>query len=338
MAKNPQPNPKADSENATGKPMSMMAIKPANINGANCSIIIFLFPVSAIYCSGFVMKAPPGATGVSPSFVATADEPDARTQAPFEVGDLINWSGTLLKDDGQGPKGTDTISVNTIVADLGIYTQPNTLPSYVAIGDFRVGTSPPAIFFKNVVLPEIDRIILEAFTTDLQSILDIYLIDVDPNPTGIGAQTQRWITPGSMTGNAGDFSIFTGRIIDGGIVTQFFGAQPGRARLRATHAVPGILNSPTRYVRVAVRSLCDPSNINGNAPQVGSPGSSVVCLQRAPAANGLFAGQYLAPTPNFIFPENIVPGDPTVPYNFWDLGFLVNGEGPGTGPLKPTPW
>jgi hypothetical protein len=52
----------------------------------------------------------------------------------------------------------------------------------------------------------------------------------------------------------------------------------------------------------------------------------------------LNSGQYLAPTFNFILPENIVPGDPRVPNNFWAMGFLVNGEGPGTGGLTPRPW
>ena len=64
----------------------------------------------------------------------------------------------------------------------------------------------------------------------------------------------------------------------------------------------------------------------------------VDCLKRAPAANGLYSGQYMAPNFNFIFPENLIPGDPIVPNNFWSLGFLVNGEGPGTGGLVPAPW
>ncbi len=41
-------------------------------------------------------------------------------------------------------------------------------------------------------------------------------------------------------------------------------------------------------------------------------------------------GQYMAPTFEYILPENVVPGDAIVPNNFWNLGFLVNGEGPNT--------
>ena len=290
------------------------------------------------YCNAFVMKAPPGtpATPRVPQVaIASPTEADARQQAPFAIGDLITYSGTLLRGDGQGPGGTDTISVHTITANVGIYTQPSSLPAYLAIGEFRVATFAPIVLFNGVPQEEQDRIVLEASVTDVTSIVDIYLVDIDPVS---GRETQRWITPGIMTGNVGAIGS-NGHLIDGGITTQFFGAQPGRVRIRATKAVPGILTSPTRYARVAVRSLCDPANINAKAPLLGAASSTTVdCLKRAPAANGLYSGQYMAPNFNFIFPENLVAGDPIVPANFWDLGFLVNGEGPGTGRLAPTPW
>ena len=46
----------------------------------------------------------------------------------------------------------------------------------------------------------------------------------------------------------------------GGITTQNTGAQPQRARLRATKAPTGLLSQPTRTVRVADRDTCVPSN------------------------------------------------------------------------------
>jgi hypothetical protein len=55
------------------------------------------------------------------------------------------------------------------------------------------------------------------------------------------------------------------------------------------------------------------------------------------AANGLSTGQYVAPEFAFIFPENTQKGEPLVPNDFWHLGFLINREGPGTGPLTPAP-
>ena len=294
-----------------------------------------------VYCSGFVMKAPFG-TLPTPSIpanaIATKDEPDSRLQAPFEIGDLITWSGTLLKSGDQTPGHTDTISVNTINANVGIFTQPGSLPVYLAIGNFSMSAESPLVF--NGVIPQepLNRVVVEAFVTDVTSIVDIYLVDIDPNPNGVGAQTQRWITPANMTGGIGATSA-KGLFIDGGITTQFTGLVPGRVRLQATKSVPLILASPTRNLRVVARSLCDPDNINGQAPLVGAKTpQSVSCLTRAPAANGLLSGQYMAPEFNFIFPENAVAGDPRVPYDFWDFGFLVLGEGPATGPLTPKPW
>jgi hypothetical protein len=66
--------------------------------------------------------------------------------------------------------------------------------------------------------------------------------------------------------------------------------------------------------------------------------TAATCTQSSPVANGLFAGVYSAPVFEYIFPENVSVGDPVVPFDFWDLGFLVNGEGPGTGQLTPRPW
>src|SRR6185312_14197430 len=122
----------------------------------------------------------------------------------------------------------------------------------------------------------------------------------------------------------------------GGITTQFTGAQPQRARLRATKAPTGLLSQPTRTIRVVARSLCTPQQ---------QLDQSVLdaCLAHAPkVANGLVAGQYQAPTFEFIFPENVMPGDPVVPFDLWHLPFLRYGEGAntdtGVGPLEPTPW
>ena len=291
------------------------------------------------HCRGFVMKAPPGTLNalVPADAIATGSEPDARQQAPLEIGDYIIWSGTLLKGDGQGPQGSDTISVNTINANVGIFTQPNSLPVYLMIGNMTISAESPLVFNgANGFIPQepVDRLFLEAFVTDVTSIVDIYLIDVDAQ----GGQSQRWVTPFSMTAGAGAIGS-NGQLIDGGITTQFSGLVPGRVRIQAVKSVPGILKSPTRYVRVVARTLCDPANINGTSALLGvTPEQIVPCLQQAPAANGLFTGQYFAPVFNFKFPENAVPGDPRVPYDFWDFGFLVNGEGPAVGPLIPRPW
>ena len=98
---------------------------------------------------------------------------------------------------------------------------------------------------------------------------------------------------------------------------------------------------------VAQRSLCVPQ-----APVNDGSGNPVLtsldtCLNNAAkAANGLMAGEYTAPTFEFIFPENVKPGDLLVPFDFWHLPFLRFGEGavtpsaigPSVGALEPAPW
>jgi hypothetical protein len=269
------------------------------------------------FCTKFVM---PGVAA------RTATDPDPRQQAPFEVGDHITYAGTLMHDGGG-----DFISAHTIEANVGIYTQPGTQPSYLAIGEFGVGSADPnATAVSGVAQETQDRIFLESETTDVKTPVDIYLQDVDPVS---GAIKNRWVTPWEMTGEnqLGNPS--------GGITTQFTGAQPQRARLRATKAPLGLLSQPTRTIRVAVRSLC--------APQPKADGTAGIdqaaldgCLNNAPTvANGLVAGEYTAPTFEFIFPENVMPGDGVVPNDLWHLPFLRNGEGAtGVGPLEPAPW
>jgi hypothetical protein len=270
-------------------------------------------PAGQAFCSMFVMKSVGDAS-------RTATDPDPRQQAPFEVGDHITWSGTLMK----GAAGSaDLISAHTVEANVGIYTQPGTQPSYLAIGEFGVGTADPNATAASGVAQETqDRIFLESETTDVKTPVDIYMQDVDP---ATGALHNRWITPFEMTGEnqAGNPS--------GGITTQFAGAQPQRARLRATKAPLGLLSQPTRTIRVASRSLCTPD---------ANQATMDACLNNAPTtANGLVAGEYTAPTFEFIFPENVMPGDGVVPNDLWHLPFLRKGEGPGNaGPLEPAPW
>ena len=277
-------------------------------------------------CTGFVMPDPAK---------ALSTEPTSFEQVPFAIGDHIIFSGTLIRGDHKGPGGSDTISAHTIEANVGVFTQPGTLPVYIAIGQFGLSSDTPLTFNGTVPQEPPDRIFLEANVTDVTSIVDIYLMDADLAIAGKIAN--RWITPATMTGGTGAVGS-NGQLIDGGITTQFVGPVPGRARIRANKATPGVLTSPTRYVRVAVRSLCDPANINGKADLLGSPGTKVNCLERAVAAHGIQTGQYFAPVFTYLFPGNVVPGDPIVPNDLWDFDFLVHGEGPGTGPLIPSPW
>ncbi|MEP7194371.1 MAG: hypothetical protein ABI903_16110 [Actinomycetota bacterium] len=286
------------------------------------------------YCSQFVMRS---------VAARAATDPDPRQQAPFEVGDSIAFSGTLVAATATAPAYT---SAHTVEANIGIYTFPGTQPSYTAIGEFGVGTADPnAVSINGFAVETQDRIFLEAETTDIQTPVDIYMTDVNPVT---GAVRNRWVTPFEMTGEQnGPNQPGTTTPIGGGITTQQTGPQPQRARLRATKAPVGLLSQPTRNIRVAVRSLCTPQ-----APENDLAGNPVLtaldtCLNsQATVANGLKPGQYTAPTFEYIFPENVKPGDVLTPYDFWHLPFIVKGEGtttpsvldPGVGPLEPAPW
>ena len=385
------------------------------------------------FCAGFVMKAlanMPGTAGIANTQLANGNgtvnvnftgDPDPREMAPFEVGDFITWQGTLVHTPGAAIS-TDVVWVHTIDANVGIYTQPGTLPAYIAIGDNGVGVDPEpktALALVGVEAPA--RIFSEASTSDVASIVDLYLDDkgfslpvgnrtgpLVPNAAGSQATEYfRWITPESMTGTIADqvLQVSKGAIIPtvstiqanafgGGIYTQFIGPQPGRARIRAikvpaidsTLACPttgitvggtrgcAVTQSPTRYIRATLRSLCAPAasgtasetagfpsvpstnlapqgrtantgayiDINRTAGAPALPGAGVgpyqgtgpglvgapngSCLQRAPYANGLFTGQYMAPVSEFIFPENTLAGFRVVPNNFWHMGFMAYGE------------
>ncbi|MVV51106.1 hypothetical protein EJA72_23105 [Pseudomonas sp. PB120] len=285
--------------------------------------------VGQVYCSQFVMKRFSDAS-------RTATDPDPMQQAPFEVGDFISYAGTLFKSATSG--APDFISAHTIEANVGIYTQPGSQPSYLSIGEFGIGTADPAATAIGGADQETqDRIFLEASTTDIKTPVDIYLIDVNPTT---GVQTNRWVTPYEMTGECNPAQNLAASCLgaSGGITTQNIGPQPQRARIRATKAPAGLLSQPTRTLRVVARSLCVPQ-------QSASQTAVDNCIQNASkqtVANGLIAGQYVAPVFEFIFPENVKPGDPVVPNDFWHLPFLRNGEGvstpTGVGPLDPTPW
>lgn len=342
------------------------------------------------YCSGFVMKAIAGMPGTanfaagSPNLAGPTD-PDPRAQMPFEVGDKITFSGTLLKGDGQGPFGSDTISVHTIEANIGAFTQPRTLPAYVAMGGFGIGVEPlpKAAIAAGAGVESTPRIFLEGSVTDVASIVDVYLVDKDKVT---GADRHRWVTMESMTGtltfqaNGTIATAISAQPFGGGISTQYAGPSLGRFRIRA-NKVPAIVTgspciptdptaanrlgcavtaSPTRYIRSVVRSLCAPAagfasgtpalnpgsldggaffDINGvRTPLPGATAGDGSCLQSAQFANGLFTGQYFAPVFEFIFPETVVPGAPEIPSNFWQMDFLVSGEGAGAPGLSPSPW
>ena len=91
---------------------------------------------------------------------------------------------------------------------------------------------------------------MEAETTDIMTPVDIFYLDIDRLN---GAELNRWITPYEMTGECNPaVQPFPANCYNssGGITTQFAGAQPQRARLRATKAPTNLLNQPPRNIRL----------------------------------------------------------------------------------------
>jgi hypothetical protein len=288
------------------------------------------------FCAGFVMKALAGMPGTfnlpATSLANGTTDPDPRQMAPFEIGDFITWQGTLvlngnvtLPPANRATTTNNLVWVHSIDANVGVFTQPGTLPAYIAIGANGIGVDPqPALATALVGVEATPRLVVEANTTDVASIVDFYLDDKGfslPAATPAGPLVAdapgappneyfRWMTPEIMTGTLANqatqaakgvvvpaSSVAQANAFGGGIYTQFIGPQPGRARIRAiktpaidaTQACPAtgptiggtqgcaITQSPTRYLRAVLRSLC--------APAASGVSSSVAGFPAVPATN-----------------------------------------------------
>jgi hypothetical protein len=144
----------------------------------------FVLPAAGQFCTSFMMPPAP-----SQPCTGLGCAPDPTQQAPFEVGDVIVFSGTL-KVDARG----SYISAHTISANVGIYTTPGTMPAYVVIEELIQGASgqPQA----NVLQEATSRVLVVGFSSDPASLFDIYAVDVDPLT---GAENDRLLG----TANAG---------------------------------------------------------------------------------------------------------------------------------------
>ena len=168
----PRTNPFAEGDD----PLCPQANRP---RAPNCKSLpapfpAFVQPADGQFCTTFVIDAP--GTMATACDVGTDCAPppsDPTRQAPFEVGDFIDFQGTL-KLDAQGPY----ISAHTIVNRAGIYTTPGTMPVYILIEGLIQGTS--ALPLPNLPQEATSRIKVEGFSTDPTSLVDIYAVDVDP--------------------------------------------------------------------------------------------------------------------------------------------------------------
>jgi hypothetical protein len=237
-------------------------------------------------------------------------------QAPFEMGDYVTFSGTLVHDGPNPTAGpwpatgwaTNYVAAHTILNNIAIYTTPGTNPVYVAIDVSLVGTGGVNV---PTLLEATGKTRLEGFTTDNTRTIHLYALDYAG-----GVPTDRdWGTVG---------------VDPGGLL----GAVQGRWRYRppCTGAGPtksqctpppaGVFDPAPREVRAVVQGAWVPG-------------------QTLTAANGLMYGQYHAPVAEYIFPEQVA-GAPVPPANFGAMPFLVNGgyassTGAVAGPLVPWP-
>jgi hypothetical protein len=189
------------------------------------------------------------------------------------------------------------------------------MPAYVFIESalLGVGGTPDPL----IPIEAKDKLVIVSFTTDNTSLLDAYAIDVD-NCTGL--ESDRYLATGNPFGIP-------------------VAAVQGRAVIRS---VLGSFLPATREMRMVSRTLTGGASTASlfNRTAKGVANTAVGNLQGVPApvgpipagmhtyANGLLAGQYHAPTFEFIFVERLLLGQVQPPLNFQDFNFLVNGEGP----------
>jgi hypothetical protein len=297
IAQSPDPRFTSDEDNptiraATGYPMCVQRFDPTVNDDSLCPTRNRpVDPVTGAFQT--IVNFP------APVLSLPATLPDATQQAPFEVGDFVTFNGTLVKDTSCTITATNPcqyISAHTIVANLGLFTAPGTMPVYVAIESMLLGAAgnPNPLFPQEAV----EKLRIDAFTTDPTQVLDVYAVDVD----SCGKVTDRFYGSMDPTGPP-------------------VGGLKGRGRLRTT---VGNFLPATREMRVASRTFT-----------LGAPVDYALPTAKN-YANGLIAGQYHAPNFTFIFPENLVLGSPQVPLPFQEFPFLVDGSGPYAGhPLLP---
>jgi hypothetical protein len=244
---------------------------------------------------------PPPPIGVLNNALATVvANSDATSQAPFQVGDYIEYSGTIQQDDSLGTAtgvpGAKYVSAWNVVGNVGIYTSPDAVPAYLAMELTILGTGGTAITGTPPVPEEVTtRIKARGFFTDPTRTVDVFALVLDPCT---GAETETLMLGGIPNQKGG---VPWGRFRD---IDQF-GVFPITRQWRA------------RYTPI----FTDP----------GFPG-----VPPDKVANGLDEMTYTIPVSTFITPENLVYGDPTllvVPQNFQDWPFLAQGEGPWRGTI-----
>ena len=255
---------------------------------------------------------PPG-LGAIPNCVKAPGACEQDKQAPFVVGDYINYQGTLA-NDATGLY----ISAHTVVANVGIYTEPGTDPTYVTQEKALIGTMGPLATTPGapacaVTMECQDRLKVEGFTTDpmissstskppnaTARQINIYALDVDltVDPTGSTPTVRRIAT-------AADFkAVPLGRF-------RYIAGKGAAVDVDSTSIERGV----TRELMVRVDIPAAVPLRNAIMPKI----------DPVKVANGLVPGQFTAPIGEYIFPEPLGLGAPQPKLNFQCLAFLTAG-------------
>lgn len=295
---------------ATGFPMCFPRVDPATAVDPLCPQTQRALDVDGSYAATYTMSNPnllPPLPAVSPL--------DPRVQAPFEVGDYVNYAGTVIADNPADPASTTYISAHTIIANVAIRTVSGTNPVYVSIEVGIMGTggvTDPGLTEASV------RSRFEGMSTDITRTIHLYGIAVQPD----------------------------GSTIEKDLGTQALdpaAAVPGRWRFRPPCFPFGTTpqNDPKfKPLRDCVFGF----DANGPAPRevrAVVEGVQSQVTDEFTTANGIIWGQYHAPIGEYIFPEN-TPGAPIPANNFENVPFLSGGgyssvSGVVAGQLNPWP-
>ena len=295
----PRGDPLADGDD----PLCPQANRPRS---PDCASLPTPFPAFALPASGQVcrtfMMPPPPRNPCTPTSGVTC-QPDPNRQAPFVVGDFIDYQGTL-KFDSKGPY----ISAHTIVGHVGIYTTPGTMPAFISIEMELQGTA--ALPIANLPQEVSSRVKIEGFTSDPSKLVDIYALDINP-----------------VTGATGERLIGVANPIGPPVVGRF----------RYLPAAGAFL-PPTREFRVVSRTMCvDPSG-PCRIPDVPMTYANGLIAGQYHAPNF----EFIFPE-NLNLGDAVVPANfQDMAFLFCGSGPLTTptagNKGPVVGQLDPAPW